>query len=38
MVMWYKGNYREIALSCSVVKVFVRVLVRRLEKFAEDKV
>ena len=31
-------NYGGIALGCSVVKVFVRVLVRRLEKFAEDRI
>ena len=31
------GNYRVIALGCSVVKVFVvNVLVRRLGRFAED--
>ena len=30
------GNYRRIALGCSVVKVFMRVLARKLERFAED--
>ena len=28
------GNYRRIALGCSVAKVFVRVLARRLGRFA----
>ena len=31
-------NYKQIALGCSVVKVFVRVLTRRLGRFAEDRV
>ena len=30
------GNYRGITLGCSVVKVFVRVLARRLARFAEE--
>ena len=29
-------NYRGIALGCSVVKVFVRVLARRMGRFSED--
>ena len=32
------GNYRGIALGCSVVKVFVSVFARRLERFAEDRI
>ena len=32
------GNYREIALGCNVAKVFVRILVRMLERFAEDRI
>ena len=31
-------NYRVIALGCSVGKVFVRVLVWRLGRFAEDRI
>ena len=31
------GNYR-ITLGCSVVKVFVRVLARRLGRFTEDRI
>ena len=30
------GNYRGTALGCSVVKVFVRLLVRRLGRFTEN--
>ena len=29
------GNYRGIALGCSVAKVFMRVMARRLGRFAE---
>ena len=32
------GNYRGIALGCNVVKVLVRVLVRNLGRFAEDRI
>ena len=32
------GNYRVIALGCCVGKVLVRVLERRLERFAEDRI
>ena len=32
------GNYRGIALGYSVVKMFVRVLARRLGQFAEDRI
>ena len=32
------GNYRRIALGCSVVKVFMRVMPRRLGWFAEDRI
>ena len=32
------GNYRGITLGCSVVKVFIRVLARRLGRFAEDRI
>ena len=32
------GNYRGIALGYSVVKVYVRVLVWRLGRFAEDRI
>ena len=31
-------NYRWVAISCSVVKVCVRVLARRLGRFAEDRI
>ncbi len=30
------GNYREIALGCSMTKVFMRVMARRLGRFAEE--
>ena len=32
------GNYRGIALGCSVVKVSVRILVRRLGRFSEERI
>ena len=32
------SNCRQIALGCSVVKVFVRVLARRFGGFAEDRI
>ena len=32
------GNYRGIILGCSVAKVFMRVMARRLGRFAEDKI
>ena len=31
-------NYRRIALGCSVAKVFMRVMARRLGRFAEDRI
>ena len=31
------GNYRGVALGCSVAKVYMRVMARRLGWFAEDK-
>ena len=44
-VYWYSllndveqlGSWSGIALGCSVVKVFMRVLARRLGRFAEDR-
>ena len=32
------GNYRGVALGCSVVKVFVRVLAKKLGRFAENRI
>ena len=32
------GNYRGVALGCSVAKVFMRVMARRLGRFAEDRI
>ena len=32
------GNYRWIALGCSMAKVFMRMMARRLERFAEDRI
>ena len=32
------GNYKGIALGCSMVKVFMRVMVTRLGRFAEDRI
>ena len=32
------GNYRGIILGCSVAKVFLKVVVRRLRRFAEDRI
>ena len=32
------GDYRGIALGCSVVKVSVKVLARQLGRFAEDMI
>ena len=32
------GNYRRIALGCSMVKVFMRVMARRFGRFAEDRI
>ena len=34
------GNYREIAVCCSMAKVFMRVVARRLRlgRFAEDRI
>ena len=32
------GNYRGIALGCNVVKLLVRVLARRLKRFAKDRI
>ena len=31
------GNYRGVVLGCSVATVFMRVIARRLGRFAEDK-
>ena len=33
-----EGNYRGIALGCSVAKVFMRTMTRRLARFAEDSI
>ena len=32
------GNYRGITLGCSVVKVFVRVLAKKLGRFPENRI
>ena len=32
------GNYRRIPSGCSVGRVFVKVLARRLERFAKDRI
>ena len=32
------GNYRRIAFGCNVAKVFMRVMARRLGRFAENKI
>ena len=32
------GSYGAIALVCSMAKVFMRVLARRMRRFAEDKI
>ena len=32
------GNYREIALGCNVAKVFMRVMARKLGRFAEGRI
>ena len=32
------GNYRGIAVGCSMAMVFMRVMARRLGRFAEDRI
>ena len=32
------GNYREFALGCSMAKVFMRVMARRLGSFSENRI
>ena len=32
------GNYRGIALCCSMAKVFMRVMARRLVRLAENRI